>query len=90
MKAVAAIREQRPDLLFLDVRMPELDGFGVLEAVGPERMPGVIFVTAFDRYALPAFEVHAVDYLLKPFDRDRFAKALERAQRKSAGLRRRK
>jgi two-component system LytT family response regulator len=78
--AVAAISQQRPDLLFLDVRMPELDGFGVLEALGDERPPGVIFVTAYDKYALRAFEVHALDYLLKPFDRERFQKALERAR----------
>src|SRR5437764_2711995 len=80
VKAVAAIREQQPDLLFLDVRMPELDGFGVLETVGAEHMPSVIFVTAYDRYALRAFEVHALDYLLKPFDRERFTLALERAR----------
>jgi two-component system LytT family response regulator len=80
VKAVAAIREHKPDLLFLDVRMPELDGFGILEALGTERMPGVIFVTAYDRYALRAFEVHALDYLLKPFDRERFKRALERAR----------
>lgn len=78
--AVAALRQERPDLLFLDVRMPELDGFGVLEAMGQQRPPGVIFVTAYDKYALRAFEVHALDYLLKPFDRDRFRKALERAR----------
>jgi two-component system LytT family response regulator len=79
-KAVAVIQEQRPDLVFLDVQMPGLDGFGVLEALGIERMPGIIFVTAYDRYALRAFEVHALDYLLKPFDRQRFEKALERAR----------
>src|SRR5262249_30031428 len=61
-KAVATILELKPDLLFLDVQMPALDGFAVLEAVGVERMPGVIFVTAYDRYALRAFEVHALDY----------------------------
>ena len=79
-KAVAAIREHRPDLIFLDVHMPELDGFGVLEALSGERLPGVIFVTAYDRYALRAFEVHALDYLLKPFNRERFRQALERAR----------
>jgi two-component system LytT family response regulator len=78
--AVAALREAGPDLVFLDVCMPELDGFGVLEAMGKERPPGVIFVTAYDKYALRAFEVHALDYLLKPFDRERFQKALERAR----------
>jgi two-component system, LytTR family, response regulator len=79
-EAVAALREQQPDLVFLDVQMPELDGFGVLRALNQERMPAVIFVTAHDRYALRAFEVHALDYLLKPFDKDRFRTALERAK----------
>ena len=79
-EAVAAIQRSCPDLLFLDVQMPELDGFGVLEAVGAARLPFVIFVTAYDEYALKAFEVHALDYLLKPFDRRRFQKALERAK----------
>ena len=80
-EAVKAIESQAPDLVFLDVQMPELDGFGVVEAIGVERMPAVIFVTAYDRYALRAFEVHALDYLLKPFDDERFATALERARR---------
>jgi len=80
-EAVKAIESQAPDLVFLDVQMPELDGFGVVDAIGVERMPGVIFVTAYDRYALRAFEVHALDYLLKPFDDERFATALERARR---------
>lgn len=79
-EAVAAIREHEPDLLFLDVQMPKLDGFRVLEAIGPEQMPVTIFVTAYDRYALQAFEVHALDYLLKPFDRKRFQKAVRRAR----------
>ncbi len=79
--AVAAIRKLAPQLLFLDVQMPDLDGFGVLEAIGPEHMPVTIFVTAYDQYALRAFEVHALDYLLKPFDRERFEKALARAKR---------
>jgi two-component system LytT family response regulator len=79
-QAVAALEEQRPDLLFLDVQMPGLDGFGVLEAVGGKPLPAIIFVTAYDRYALRAFEVHALDYLLKPFDRERFRKALDRAR----------
>lgn len=78
-EAVAFIGEHHPDLVFLDVQMPELDGFGVLEAIQGEKMPAVIFVTAHDRFALRAFEVHAVDYLLKPFDRDRFKTALHRA-----------
>jgi two-component system LytT family response regulator len=79
-EAVAAIRDLEPDLVFLDVQMPGMNGFGVLEAVGPDRMPPVIFVTAYDSYALRAFEVHALDYLLKPFDRDRFGKALKRVK----------
>lgn len=77
--AVEAIREQSPDLVLLDVQMPELDGFGVLARLGSGRMPAVIFVTAYDRFALKAFEVHAVDYLLKPFDKARFLAALRRA-----------
>jgi two-component system LytT family response regulator len=79
-EAVGAIRQLAPDLVLLDVQMPELDGFGVLSAVGPERMPPVIFVTAHDQYAVRAFEVHALDYLLKPFDADRFRRAFRRAR----------
>lgn len=78
-EAVATIEKKSPELLFLDVQMPELDGFGVLEAMGPGPMPVIVFVTAHDRFALRAFEVHAVDYLLKPFDGERFQKALHRA-----------
>jgi two-component system LytT family response regulator len=78
--AVAAVREHRPDLLFLDVQMPELDGFGVLQELGPEAPPAVIFCTAYDQFALRAFEVHALDYLLKPFDEERFNAALGRAR----------
>ena len=78
-EAVAAIRKKPPDLLFLDVQMPELDGFGVLEALGAGPMPVIVFVTAYEQFAVRAFEVHAVDYLLKPFDRERFQKALRRA-----------
>src|ERR671930_399526 len=79
--AVEAIQSLKPDLVFLDVQMPVLDGLGVVEEVGAERMPAVIFVTAYDKYALRAFEVHALDYLLKPFDGERFTKALERARK---------
>ncbi len=79
-KAVAAIRRHAPDLLFLDVQMPELDGFGVLQELGAQPLPVVVFVTAYDKYALRAFEVHALDYLLKPFDRERFYKTLTRAR----------
>jgi two-component system LytT family response regulator len=78
-QAVIAIEERQPDLVFLDVQMPELDGFGVLENLSDQVQPVVIFVTAYDQFALRAFEVHAVDYLLKPFDRDRFQAALRRA-----------
>ncbi|MEW5917906.1 MAG: LytTR family DNA-binding domain-containing protein [Gemmatimonadota bacterium] len=77
--AIAAIEELKPDLVFLDVQMPELDGFGVLAALPPTAVPAVIFVTAYDEYAVRAFEVHAQDYLLKPFDPDRFYSAFERA-----------
>jgi two-component system LytT family response regulator len=80
-EAVKAIAEQRPDLVFLDVQMPKLDGFEVLELVAAEPgAPAVVFCTAYDEYALRAFEVHAVDYLLKPFGRDRLAEALGRAR----------
>ncbi len=79
-RAVTAIEKHRPDLVFLDVQMPEADGFDVLEAIGAEQMPAVIFVTAYDKYALRAFEVNALDYLLKPFDRARFRESLERAR----------
>src|SRR5262245_16734017 len=78
--AAESIITLRPDVVFLDVQMPGADGFDVIEAVGPERMPFVVFVTAFDRYALRAFDVHALDYLLKPFDRDRFRQAIARAR----------
>ena len=78
-EAVGIIRQHRPDLVFLDVQMPGLTGFGVLQSLGGETPPAVIFVTAHDQFALQAFEVHAVDYLLKPFDRERFKTALQRA-----------
>jgi two-component system LytT family response regulator len=79
-QALAAIQHQAPDLVFLDVQMPGVDGFGVIEAVGAEKMPSVIFVTAYDEYALRAFEVHALDYLLKPFSRERFREMLKHAR----------
>ena len=78
--AVAAIQKLRPDLVFLDVEMPGASGFDVIEAVGAEHMPFVVFVTAYDKYAIKAFDVHAVDYLLKPFDKERFYQALTRAR----------
>src|SRR4051812_36728703 len=77
--AIEALRTRKPDLMFLDVQMPGVDGFGVLRAVGVEKLPAVVFVTAFDSHALRAFEVHAVDYLLKPYDTDRFWAAFRRA-----------
>lgn len=79
-EAVKAINTLSPDLIFLDIQMPELDGFDVLARVGTEHIQAIIFVTAFDQYALKAFDVHALDYLLKPFDDERFAHALERAK----------
>jgi two-component system LytT family response regulator len=79
-EAIDAILRERPNLVFLDVQMPEVDGFDVLAAVESQQMPMVIFVTAYDQHAVRAFEVHAVDYLLKPFDRERFEKALQRAK----------
>lgn len=82
-EAVKAIAEQKPDLLFLDIQMPKLDGFEVLELVGPGTE--VIFVTAYDNYAIRAFEVHAVDYLLKPVGVERFEAALERARERLSG-----
>lgn len=106
--AIDEIASVQPDLIFLDVQMPGLDGFGVVERLAPpsravsrtrfgeagtERAPAIVFVTAFDRYAMQAFDVHAIDYLLKPFTRDRFRLALQRARERigvrdgSAGLR---
>ncbi|HUR79688.1 MAG TPA: LytTR family DNA-binding domain-containing protein [Thermoanaerobaculia bacterium] len=78
--AAALVARTRPDILFLDIQMPEVDGFALLEQIGADAVPAIVFVTAFDRYALKAFEVHALDYLLKPFDDARFAKALEHAK----------
>lgn len=81
-EAAERILESEPDLVFLDIEMPEMDGFDVLETVAAEgaRLPTVVFVTAYDQYALRAFEVHALDYLLKPFDDERFERTLERAK----------
>ncbi|HYH86729.1 MAG TPA: LytTR family DNA-binding domain-containing protein [Pyrinomonadaceae bacterium] len=80
-EAIEAIQSIRPDLILLDVQMPEVGGFAVLEALKDEGLPPVIFITAYDHYAVRAFEVHALDYLLKPFDRERFKAAIERAKR---------
>jgi two-component system, LytTR family, response regulator len=79
-EAVEAIRSSAPDIVFLDVQMPELGGFEVLESLEPKATPYVIFVTAYDQYAVRAFEVHALDYLLKPYDRERFEAAWQRAK----------
>ncbi|HEY0048783.1 MAG TPA: LytTR family DNA-binding domain-containing protein [Pyrinomonadaceae bacterium] len=80
-EAIEAIRDLQPDLVFLDVQMPQIDGFDVIETIGVEKMPAVIFVTAYDEFALRAFEINAVDYLLKPFGEERLKKAVERARR---------
>ena len=79
-EAVASVTNDHPDLVFLDVQMPDLDGFDVLQNLNVEQLPVIIFVTAYDQYALRAFDVHAVDYLTKPFDRQRFAEAVEQAK----------
>ena len=84
MEAIAEIRGSKPDLVFLDVQMPECDGFDVLEMLGGELPPAVVFVTAYDQYALRAFEAGALDYLLKPFDDARFDLALGRAKERIA------
>lgn len=81
LDAVEAIRDLRPDLVFLDVQMPQLDGFEVVERIGVREMPLTIFVTAYDQHALRAFEAQAIDYLMKPFDRDRFRRTLDRVRR---------
>jgi len=79
LEAVKLIQENKPDLVFLDIQMPGMNGFEVIETVGVENMPAVVFVTAYDQYALEAFEVQALDYLLKPFDQERFLKSFNRA-----------
>jgi two-component system LytT family response regulator len=79
-ETIEAVRTQRPDLLLLDIQMPDLDGFQVLSAIAPRQMPVVIFATAYDQYAIRAFEAHALDYLLKPFDQERFRHGLNRAR----------
>jgi len=84
LEALAGIREIKPDLVFLDVQMPECDGFDVLELLGKDLPPAIVFVTAYDQYALRAFEAGALDYLLKPFDDGRFDRALRRAKERIA------
>jgi two-component system LytT family response regulator len=87
-EAVDTIRAARPDLVLLDVQMPELDGIGVVRELANDELPGIVFVTAYDRYAIAAFDVHAVDYVLKPVSPRRFRTALERARRRLEGERR--
>ncbi len=91
--AIGRILDEKPDVVFLDIQMPRLDGFGVIEAIGVDDMPLVVFVTAYDEHALRAFDVHALDYLLKPFAPTRFRRVLERVRRHldrdTAGLSRR-
>jgi two-component system LytT family response regulator len=77
--AIAAIRKEHPELVLLDIQMPEIDGFGVVKEIGADRMPVVVFVSAFDEYALAAFEAHALDYIMKPVKRDRFHQTIRRA-----------
>lgn len=79
LEAIQQIDKLKPDLIFLDIQMPEINGFDVLNSISPEHLPLVVFVTAYDQYALKAFELHAVDYLLKPFSDERFFKALHYA-----------
>src|SRR5437764_1025961 len=79
-EAVRALCELKPDLIFLDIQMPVLDGFGVLKTIGVREMPAVIFVTAYDEFAVRAFDAHALDYLVKPLEAARFAEALERTR----------
>lgn len=85
-EAIAHIREQKPDLVFLDVQMPRTDGFAVVHTIGAERMPPVIFVTAHDQYAILAFEIAALDYLLKPVTEERFGMAFRRALDRLRGV----
>ncbi|HEX8567881.1 MAG TPA: LytTR family DNA-binding domain-containing protein [Pyrinomonadaceae bacterium] len=79
-EAVAAIEEKTPDLVFLDVQMPEMNGFDVLKALEENKIPAIVFTTAYDKYAIQAFEFHALDYLLKPFSRERFRRSVRHAR----------
>jgi two-component system LytT family response regulator len=84
----ALVARTRPDIMFLDIQMPDVDGFELLEQIGPDAVAAIVFVTAWDRYALKAFDVHAIDYLLKPFDDERFQSALARAKERAKSRRR--
>src|SRR3954465_9661459 len=86
-ETVEQVVELQPQMLFLDVQMPDLDGFGVLQELSGKASPATVFVTAFDQYAVRAFDVHAVDYLLKPFDTARFREAFDRAKERTLGQR---
>ena len=88
--AARMIGKQRPDLMFLDIQMPEMDGFSLLQSLNEDELPTVVFTTAFEEFAIQAFEVHAIDYLLKPFDQPRFFQSLEHARRRLAEPRNRK
>ena len=85
MEAIQAIHDKHPDLVFLDVRMPDCTGLDVVSEIGPDKMPAVIFITAYDEYAVKAFEINAVDYLLKPFDEARLGESIERARQRIGG-----
>ena len=86
--AIKVIRETRPDLVFLDIQMPEKNGFDVIKGLDAKNLPNIVFITAYDQYALQAFEVHALDYLLKPFNRERFHQAVKRAKEQIESRRR--
>src|SRR5437764_7033603 len=87
LEAVSLIREHNPDLVFLDVQMPGLDGFGVIKKLSAQKvpLPQIVFATAYDQYAVKAFEVNAVDYLLKPFDKKRVAQSVHKARKNLSG-----
>jgi len=87
LAATALIQEERPDIVFLDVQMPGVDGFGVIDALGAENMPLTVFVTAYDKFAIQAFETEAIDYLLKPFTDERYARTMARVKKRLDDLR---
>ena len=85
LRAIEMMRSEDPDVVFLDIEMPGVDGFGVVEALAPESRPHIVFVTAFDQYAVRAFDAYAVDYVLKPYDADRIRTALGRVRERARG-----